>query len=266
MTIAVNIDWDFFFKEEEDWDWGHREALIFLELMWYHRFESFALSPRLGQQDLEQFYQPSPLYKHFKTKLEALGFDFSNAVLVVGDSNLGAWSTFSSLPVTYVYNFDYHHDVAYHDLNTQVDCGNWLGQLLRKKKQLSATVVYPTQERLKREFKFPLKGRTANMIEGWLMKSRLGSKAIKTLEPKKRKVSFLFICRSGCWTPPWADTKFLELVNGFSEHPIWYVDLLSDKSADLANPLVARNWDREEALRQTEEFREQIEKRRSVNA
>ena len=263
--IVVSVDWDFFFNEDPMWDWNHKEAKFFLEAIWYARFESFALSPRLGERDLEQFYKPNPLYKSFWGKLQELGFDFSNAWLcIVGDSHIGAWSVLSGLPVAHVYNFDFHHDVAYYDLKDKVECGNWLGQLLAKKKRLTATVVYPTAKRRDEEFHLP---ESVDALVG----DRVRATAFRSLEYTPRKVTYLYICRSGCWTPPWADKQYVEFVQGVSNgsKPMWFADLLSgkDKSKlDLANPMILRNWDRAEALRQTEEFCKHIALLKEANA
>mgnify|MGYP001609838404 CR=1 FL=1 len=257
--VAVNVDWDFFFKEDPMWDWGHREALIFLDLMWYNRFESFALSPRLGAQDLEHFYQPNRLYKRFWSKLESLGFDFSQALPLVGDSNIGAWSYFSGVPVKHVYNFDFHHDVAYHDLDKMVECGNWLGQLLKLKKRLTSTIVYPTKQRRDEEFHLP---ESVDSLVG----SRVYATDLRSLEAAPRKVNYLYICRSGCWTPPWADSQYIQFVSQVSNgnKPTWFAELLQNKELDLANPLVPRSWDRAQALEQTEQFLKIVQARREV--
>lgn len=256
--IAVNVDWDFFFKEDSMWDWGHRESSLFLEAAWQWRFEQFLGSQSMGGRDLEQFYQPNILYKSFWEELQRLGFDFSDALFLIGESNLGAWSSFANMPVSHVYNFDFHHDVAYEDLGKRVDCGNWLGQLLREKKRLTATIVYPTKERQADEFHLPESVET-------LIGSKIQATTFRALEEAPRKVRYLFICRSGSWTPPWADDQFLGFIGQApsDSKPIWYAELLHNEKADLANPLVPRVWDRAAAVEQAEQYQKLIKEIKS---
>lgn len=251
-TVALNIDWDFFFKEDVRWDWGHREARLFLEEMWHIRFQSFWAQGK----DLQSLYRPRALYASFWHDLQVLGFDVSHAICVYAESNLGAWGVFSGLNgIGHIYNFDSHHDVAYGALSDMIDCGNWLGHLLKKRKSLSATVVYPTTDRMAEEFNFFPEA--ASAVDEWKAQGRLGATGFSSLKYKPREVSVVFICRSGCWTPPWADSKFVQLVRSYPRESVYLKEILPEL-VDFGDPMVKRKWNREEERKHADEYKRVI--------
>lgn len=206
--VFVTVDWDFFFHEDQSWDWGHRENSFFGDQMWSIR----ASGALLSGHDLEKEYVPDDSYRVFWSRLQELGFDFSRALMRYADSHLGAYmmARIANLGHYDMYNFDNHQDVAYNEgdvKDSSVHCGNWLGKVLDINTRIKATVVYPYRDCIQEDFEA-----VQTYSPGLISSGRLKAEILGSMQPVSRTVDIVYVARSGSWTPPWADSQFLEFV------------------------------------------------------
>jgi len=263
--VGLNIDWDFFFEQEEkhpNHDWGHAESGIFLsDMIWAIRFAGAYASG----EDLQKTYTADRRWRTLWTYLKRRGFNLDNAKVVFADSNLGAWYVFDMLNVSHIYNFDNHHDVFYTGggpTPRSIDCGNWLGQTLKAQRKVGATIVYPDRERLEWEFEFE-----DRLSRKWVESGRLKATTYDELEKGGRDVNAIFICRSGAWTPPWDDKKFMQLVrktpNARQGNEQFYLkEIFGESAVDTVNPEEIRFWSRREAVAHGKQSKEEMDARR----
>ena len=228
-------------------------------MMWTIRFSgSYA-----GGEDLQKTYTADSRWRTLWTYLKRRGFNLDNAAVIFADSNLGAWYVFDMFNVSHIYNFDNHHDVFYRNSpGEQVDCGNWLGQTMRAQRKLGATIVYPDRERLEWEFEFS--NRSAKQ---WVKSGRLRATTYDELEKGTRRVNAIFICRSGAWTPPWDDKKFMQLVGktpnkGQMNERMYLKELFGQRAIDTVNPEEFRDWSRRDAIAMGNQQKKQMEQLR----
>lgn len=103
-----------------------------------------------------------------------------------------------------VYLFDSHADLWYgglSSLNFEVNSSNWLGRLLKDKLIEKAYIIYSLYTTEKPEYYKPI-----NRIYDIRYCSFYDLNT-------NIKVSATHICKSGAWTPPWFDRKFIQLNN-----------------------------------------------------
>lgn len=86
-------------------------------------------------------------------------------------------------------------------LNFEVNCSNWLGKLLKDRLIKEAHIFYSPFTEEKPEYFEPI-----NSI--YNVKYHDFDAFNKSI-----KVSSIHICRSGAWTPPWLDNKFIQSIN-----------------------------------------------------
>lgn len=220
----LSIDWDFFFynpwlasakataEELCLYDWDHKENDFFPHAIWEFRKETF-----------KRRSVPLPACTHWKHFWEQFNID-SSGTLYVADSHMFAAviTQMSLAPVKFkrVYNIDAHHD-AYlrtdlqtYALKNHVTCEDWM--IIYKLLGASLYWIYPD----------------------WLQKPMPPKKLrgvkccpeshTRTQEYwSTQRFSDIFICRSGCWVPPWCDQDFEEFVQGFIDfHKIKRVEYL----------------------------------------
>jgi hypothetical protein len=189
MKTLVTIDWDFYVPEKPEWDWGHQESLLFLDIVW---------RSRLG------------LYEAVKTSGTEVGFwkelgrkvDMSRCKLNLSDSHCFVYLIANEADTIIL--FDAHHD-CWHGDNLGVDkedhniyCHNWLREWLIGSQ--SRRLIWVKPEWADERFVVPedLEDRVEVLGYGDRM-------------PVDR-ADWLHICRSGCWTPPWLDEAFVAFV------------------------------------------------------
>ena len=190
----LSIDWDYFFPDSMPYDMGHseRHGPLMQEILWSTRAASHH---QVSGQSLLDHYIPT---------IPPGFWDIVKGVpkqVYVADSHLKIWVVISPLLFAQVTSLDAHHDCAYNpqrklSAKTIVDCGNW-GYWSRQ--------TFNT-------------GRLDLWYPGWRKSSpeQFGGRqrAYKptTLNyglPAPAEYDFVFICRSGAWTPPWFDKDFL---------------------------------------------------------
>ena len=255
-SVFLSVDWDYFFRPDPFWDWGHSESPFFVNEMWSVRFQS----AYAHGMDLTKRYVPVGHTLFWRALIER-GFDFTHAIAFYGDSHLGAYPAFNEAKRRVVYNFDFHHDLLYQPPDSTISCENWLYHLLVKRRYTEAVVVYPYPRR-KMEFKDTLDERP----ELWPMCDRVSCKTIQELSSGERRVERIFIARSGAWTPPWADKAFMRLVNSCPALLKIPIINVVPKIGAMGDTVAVRKWDRDANVARAEQMRNFIQEVRNGEA
>ena len=130
--ILLSIDWDYFFPDLFDFDWGHNEDNpIMFEIIWSARAGNHSITKNKRAIDL----RPRP---EFKTFWDAFNLDTVYSLTIVESHkdiahaliNVEDFCGSSGLKFC-VYNFDQHHDM--YD-GSEFNCGTWAGHYLDKGK------------------------------------------------------------------------------------------------------------------------------------
>lgn len=220
-TIFLNVDWDFFIREDPMWDWGHNETALFSEMMWTVRAMSFMMQGVDLDKEMcpwrNGFPKPNQ-FMHYLQNEMGLKFQVDPADIVVGDSHGEASRFYGGQDL--VLNFDAHHDCGYTDRKTlrkwekqeHTEAGSWLWMLLKRHSLLEAHILYP---KWKGWFEYEGTDFTerfeANMWDRVFF---------DVVEPdvdfslyKNAVVTGVYIARSGTWTPPWFDGDFIQFIS-----------------------------------------------------
>lgn len=211
MKTLLTVDFDFFVPEKPEWDFGHQESLIFLNMIWSTR---------------------SGLMNVMKTDGNEVGFwkdiNFTPSNRTwISDSHAYAYSLLNG--VNRVVLFDAHHDCWYADslgvdkTDHSVYCHNWLREWLRGGKNRRVTWVKP-QWQDACELPKDMKKKVDVVIYSKGLDLGLGGSIIH------------HICRSGCWVPPWLDKAFLGFVEGLRGS----LDMTIPMQEGVWNPLKER--------------------------
>jgi len=232
-NVWLSIDWDYFVREREEWEFGHAENADFRQLLWNMRVKLFQQKGKdLMKETSLDFADPRP--SEFWKSLKGLGFSFRKLrAIVVGDSHRWAFDVFKRsngsgppLQETTLVHFDAHHDLVYNVAKFQkeaedltVTCENWLLMTHLTQKGLKSLIVYP-----------PWKG-----MSEWNDTMGVGCKLVPALKPvlsaftkpcvwpnshvgkAAGNVEVVYICRSSPWTPPWHDQAFSRFVRELSK-------------------------------------------------
>lgn len=211
--VFLSVDFDYFCREEDEWDWGHSEnSDMFNEIAWMSRTRWYE------ETLLEKYANPHPV--KFWDKLIELGFNFDDCEsLSVANSHLWAAPDFLDLcpgEVTIV-NFDAHHDMGYLSWKQlkkewldkgRIDCSNWLLVLMHQLQTLRAAVVYPEWKGL-REIKGRPSWKNSKSIDARFQYGVYDEEFVRSLAGS---VVGIFIAKSSAWMPPWHDEAFAEFV------------------------------------------------------
>lgn len=206
----LSIDWDYFFPRlleatEEyvqenpdrgkpwDYDWGHNEAPLYVDTMLWniraaHFLSSLGTLPGTTGEEVT-------FWDRFQGRFAA------DCPVIVAESHASiihqlARAEFLGKPYTRVWNFDAHHDMGYGDgnlsalrVNTKWSCDNWGDYAVIAGAEV--LLEYPHWREPEPKPRLPLQvtsGKTPSRVDA------------------------VFICRSGAWSPPWLDEKFVEFV------------------------------------------------------
>jgi len=196
----LSIDWDYFIHIKKN-IWGsYIENDRNLIDIWYKRY----FQEKLHGRDIKKLFQLSPDLSTFWKKIkESFQFD-ENIKAYVSDSHALSYNIAKENNCKTVYLFDSHADLGYgglSSLNFEVNCSNWLGKLLKDKLIKEANIIYSPYTSEKPEF-FKAMNRIYNI--------RYCN--FNDLD-KSISVAVIHICRSGAWTPPWLDYKFIKFVD-----------------------------------------------------
>lgn len=249
--IYLSVDFDYFSREEREWDWGHSErAAIFTNAAWHSR------SQRLEETSLERYANPHP--RDFWEKLGELGFDFSSCEsLVVANSHQWAAPDFLSLALplhegakeTAVVNFDAHHDMGYQSWKVlkkewldklRVDCSNWLLGLMHQLPDLQGAVVYPEWKGLKEvQGAHKLSWQNTKSLSKRFQYGVYNEEYVRSLAGE---VVGIFVAKSSAWMPPWHDQAFTDFVEDVAGSTGLGAEVRFEEEEGV-NPLKPRDFD-----------------------
>lgn len=246
MRKILSVDWDYFFPDLGWMDWGHSESALFIQHLWTMRCGDFNLKTRQSALD---YVVPDrePMLSFWDRVLRKDAV--VKVVIAESHSELYRVVTRETNHVDLVDNYDQHHDCGYGnqtDRDHRIDCGNWASVLLFQEYIKSYAVHYPTWRK-----KDPERSRKE-------LKKRLGPNGSWDCKLPKapQRYDIVFICRSGGWTPPWADDLFVEFIQLlFKTHSVgkWRAEFASAKN-DSGVAVGPRHPNMEEALKLREQF------------
>ena len=184
MQKILSIDWDYFFPNSANYDFGANEELaIYREIVWATR--CYAKSYLTKKEILEEYKPdiPSNFWSIITNKPK----------LFIADSHFYIWKILKYNDS--ITSLDAHHDLGYRDIEASLDsdrvtCANWANwAILIHNAKLY--LHYPKWRKKDKEYFLSEKPLTVSY----------------TL-PEPQDYDIVFICRSSCWTPPWYDEKF----------------------------------------------------------
>lgn len=224
-STVISVDWDYFIPEKISWDLEHKESLLYLKMLWMHRMY------------LKDEMKVNGLLRGFWDRLPVKG----HPLLFVSDSHAYVHQVLQIFKPDRVVLFDAHHD-CWKKTNSNIYCHDWGthfrdsgGEILwvhPDDEQHRDLVAYSTPPSL--EHQTP----ETSLV--------LGS------------VDAVHICRSGCWTPPWLDKRFISFVKRAEKRLRAKAHVLQN---DEWNPMKERFT--ADDFRQAEELQRQVESFRS---
>lgn len=229
----ISIDWDYCVPNHVLNDWGFNETQLHLTLIWNARKCMIPIDGEIKYHDLDQMEARTDDIPQYSAK-----------DMAVGESHAYAYHYLKSFveegDEIHLINFDLHHDI-WNSSTSQLLAENWLYKLIcdtKCKWHVSHIIPewsneYGYGERgeafKEEEYVADLKKKAPNLIS-W---------EIKTDAPEYNIVDALFLCRSGCWTPPTLDEEFSNFVYELAFH---LNDALSVFGSNVSNPLKKRPY------------------------
>lgn len=195
----LSIDWDYFISTENQIVVSYLENRKAILDEWYKRY----IQAEAKGENLQKSFQLSQEIEKFWDKIKQV-FQFNENIKVyVSDSHTLSYEIAKKIQCDEVYLFDAHSDLGYGGLSSldfEVNCANWLGKLLKHQEIKTANIIYSPFTKEKPEFFKQMNNLFAiNYLQ------------FKNL-PKGITTSAIHICRSGAWSPPWFDHKFMEFI------------------------------------------------------
>ncbi len=215
----LSIDWDYFIYTKE-YNWGsYTENNRSLVDLWYKRY----IQQKAWGKDIQDSFQLSSELDVFWERIRKHYILAEGVKVYVSDSHALSYNIATENNCKIVCLFDAHADLGYgglSSLNFEVNCSNWLGKLLKDKQIIEADIFYSPYTTEKPDFFKPM-----NSIYnvGYYNPDEWNKDVI---------VSAIHICRSGAWTPPWLDNRFIQ-----------FADALGIPYETVSCP--ARKWDTE---------------------
>lgn len=261
--VWLSIDWDMFIPEEQSWDFGHSEGHhpALQAALWQIR----AVSALARGNDIQQLtaFRPEQHPEDFWSALARGGFQIGGAKLAVAESHLHAAPYFmeamaeDGVTAPRIVHLDAHHDLGYTDMATfngwvrkqRVEAGNWLGVFLRLFPKTKATLVLSQWK--------------DQVVEDTLAQAPMTGHVRKRVAvqqwpvlPAGGRVTRVFVCRSGAWSPPWHDAAF--------ERFIAALKAVADRGdVTYMEPVEARPWDTEAVQREAAHERAMLDELRT---
>ncbi|HHW68582.1 arginase [Defluviitalea raffinosedens] len=197
----LSIDWDYFIYSSKYY-WGYysenKKNLIDL---WYKRY----IQGKARGEDIQKAFHLSYEFYTFWSKIKKK-FKFVKDIRVyVSDSHTMSYEIAHQNNCKTVYLFDFHADLGYGgflSLDAEVNCSNWLGKLLKERLINKAVIFYSPHTIEKPEY-FQSLNRIYNIR--YYDFDNFNQCVV---------VAAIHICRSGTWTPPWFDDKFIQFIDG----------------------------------------------------
>lgn len=201
----LSVDWDYFFPDFNQYDWGAREddSFLFFEKIWYSRVyhinlftKQSVLDECMPDQDLLKDFWQKYCKKHPKR-------------LIITDQHRDIFSIFKFWgQAKCVVNFDQHFDWKHEKLCKEPQSCCWAYYAMRK--GLMKDYSWIPSPWVAKEYLWTEKGFDEEITKKCIVKDIKGFKDINLSD-----ICFdlVFICRSSAWTSPWADDKFLEFIS-----------------------------------------------------
>lgn len=195
----LSVDWDSFFPDTLHYDWGHNEqSAMFFEMLWATRPGS--VNMKTGKTAIEEIV-PSG-WQGFWDRL-----DTTPSTIVIAESHHDLFRVLETHGIrgARIWNLDAHHDLGYSN-GAEPSCENWAAHALKRGMASEYNLVYPEWRRGSPENKPTMAS---------LPRPRYGVGDLR-FSPQ-----MLFVCRSGCFSPTWADREWLEFVSGLKRFVSW---------------------------------------------
>lgn len=201
--IFLSIDWDYFIKVHTVRSHSYREVMKDILDKWYRDY----LLARGNNCRLEDDFELGDNYKKFKQQeLSSLNFA-KPCKMVLTESHADAYEEVMHSKADTLYLLDAHSDLGYGgliSLDYEVNCANWVGKLLKIGKLKQVYIVYsPYTKEYSQEFKAITDCYHIKFI------------SLQEMLEQQLTFSYLHMCRSGPWTPPWYDKEFYLLAYSF---------------------------------------------------
>ncbi|MBZ2174279.1 hypothetical protein K8M07_03355 [Schnuerera sp. xch1] len=196
----LSVDWDYFVSTKSENFGSYIENKRTIIDLWYKRY----IQSKTYGKDIRDLFHLSSEVNNFWNKIKCF-YRFEKDIRVyVSDSHTLSYTIAKDNNCNVVYLFDAHADLGYGGLSSldfEVNCANWLGKLFKNKEIEEAHIIYSPFT-----FEEPKYFQLMNNIYN------IDYPEFKDLDTEIN-VSVIHICRSGAWTPPWFDKKFIEFVN-----------------------------------------------------
>jgi hypothetical protein len=227
--VYLNIDFDFFVKEDPTWDFQHAETAFHTDILWGLRASSMLLN---GVDLIKQMSvdNQNPTPGQFIAALKTLPFTYDKPKFIVAESHAYAFKGYKKAH-DLVINFDAHHDLGYHSASKlrqwaaegKWEAGSWLGSLLRQTADLEAMIVYPPWRSYSEWREYRKSENSTDSLHARVDVIVWQGSELFTYDLLERYgastkfvVDSVFVCRSGAWVPPWNDMQFSMFVDDLS--------------------------------------------------
>lgn len=216
--VILSVDWDYFFPDTFEFDWGHRESPFFMEAIWALRAGNRGLHS--NQRAIDKMRPDKERVCDFWGRFLR---QFPPRQIVIAESHLSLyrWMEDRNIVGATVWNFDAHHDLGYGC--GKLNCGNWARRAAENCCMDEYHLVYPAWRKDGPEAEIPtLKGLKFD---------------VRYEIPQISGRPTVFICRSGSWTPTWSDAAWLRFVRFFRRYPItWKLRAVNPFSMKRRSP------------------------------
>ena len=242
----LSIDWDYFFPDPSNYDWGLNEGSteimksVYDHIIWSHRWNNIKVfGKNKGSHKALDYYKPDlEKLKDFWEKI-IIG---EPKRIIIADSHLELYYIINDLSsmgadIKEVVNIDAHHDYGYEQL-LEVDCGNWAYFITDI---VEDYYLYYPEWRIQREEE------CINSLEGIIYYGL----------PKPDNYDLIFLCRSSGWTPPWSDNVFLYFIKKLRKYKAWDNVAIDYR---LLEPRPFIQYDISDLLKDIKKYKEKIEK------
>lgn len=198
-NCLLSVDWDYFiYTESENWGSFIENERNIINL-WYKRY----IQSKMQGKDIQKLFRLSSKTDSFWNMVKKKFYWNDDTKLYVSDSHSLSYNIALKNGCTSVFLFDAHADLGYGglvSLNFELNCADWLGKLLKDGVVSEAYIIYsPFTSETPEDFK---------QINNRFNVKYVTFDALMT----GIEVSAIHVCRSGAWTPPWLDGKFMEFV------------------------------------------------------
>jgi hypothetical protein len=245
----LSLDFDFFCREEEQWDWGHSERWSVSDALWIFRAVDHSIrgGDLFEETSMERYSDAAP--EEFPGVLQSAGFRFAPRFpVVVADSHRFAF--LHAADGSHILQFDAHHDMGYGVSRecllkrNVVDCGDWMFHVLRLHSKVTMTQIYPTWKGLAEiEESIP-----EAPVRSFARRTRFGLFSEDLLRREARRIDGVFLAKSSSWSPPWHDFRFVALVDRFRAAGGVIATPHKDQEGGL-DPLRVRSFSKDEVVR-----------------